>query len=308
MASYPMKEKFQGPNGRRLLIAAIKEQRIVAHNDAIAARIAASGSLVEFNAGNAIITQGELTDDLYLLLVGTVEVQVNGRIIARRTASESIGEMGLLSPTVQRSATVIAETDTVAVKISEIQFQEIADQFPVIWKPIANVVAERLRQRQQFHRQPNPNPVLFLGSSVEGLSVADELVRGLKFDKILVRKWSTPGVFEPGGINLETIVKEVDSCDFAAFVFGPDDQIASRNEKYAVPRDNVIFELGLAMGRLNRDRSFIIKEHLVDVKIPTDLLGITPITYVRKGQETLSQAIDPVCTDLRQIINKLGPR
>ena len=303
-----MKEKFQGPNGRRLLIAAIKEQRIVAHNDAIAARIAASGSLVEFNAGNAIITQGELTDDLYLLLVGTVEVQVNGRIIARRTASESIGEMGLLSPTVQRSATVIAETDTVAVKISEIQFQEIADQFPVIWKPIANVVAERLRQRQQFHRQPNPNPVLFLGSSVEGLSVADELVRGLKFDKIMVRKWSTPGVFEPGGINLETIVKEVDSCDFAAFVFGPDDQIASRNEKYAVPRDNVIFELGLAMGRLNRDRSFIIKEHLVDVKIPTDLLGITPITYVRKGQETLSQAIDPVCTDLRQIINKLGPR
>ena len=62
------------------------------------------------------------------------------------------------------------------------------------------------------------------------------------------------------------------------------------------------------MGKLDRNRTFIIKEHSADVKVPTDLLGITPLTYLHPNETDLSLAIRPACTELQKAIKKLGPR
>jgi len=82
----------------------------------------------------------------------------------------------------------------------------------------------------------------------------------------------------------------------------------SRDKVMLATRDNVIFELGLFMGRLDSKRVFLIKEHKVDVKIPSDLLGITPITYVLKESSKIESVIGPVCTDLRKVIQELRVR
>jgi predicted nucleotide-binding protein len=46
--------------------------------------------------------------------------------------------------------------------------------------------------------------------------------------------------------------------DFAAFVVTADDVTASRGRRKASPRDNVVFEIGLFMGAIGRERTFVV--------------------------------------------------
>jgi predicted nucleotide-binding protein len=74
------------------------------------------------------------------------------------------------------------------------------------------------------------------------------------------------------------------------------------------PRDNVILELGLFIGALGRQRVFMLIEQGMDVKIPTDLLGVTPIVYPAGAPGDLSARLGPACTELRAVMNARGPR
>lgn len=301
-----MKERFEGQRGRELLIEALKEQRLVQHDHEIASRFADAAVLNEYKPGDVLVAQSSSDNSLLLIISGEVAIAINGRNVASRSAGESIGEMTLASPGAPRSATVTAVKPTLIALLSEERFAEVASAFPHIWKPIAKVVCERLRQREKFHRLPNPMPVVFVGSSVEGLPIARAIVDGLKHDKIVTRLWSTPGLFSPGGTPLDTLLKEVEIADFALFVFGPDDKISSREATYNTPRDNVIFELGLFMGRLDRERSLIVREHRSDIKIPSDLLAVTTITFVSKPGQDLPSTVEPVCNDVRRAVEKHG--
>src|SRR6516225_1049995 len=98
-----MKDKFTGVDGTRRLISALRDQQIVEHDDALAAEIASNGELVEFAPNDALVTQGAHDSDIFFLVIGEVEISVNGRTVATRTAGQSIGEMIMLSPAVQRS-------------------------------------------------------------------------------------------------------------------------------------------------------------------------------------------------------------
>lgn len=301
-----LKSKFEG-GGRASLVDALRRQQIVHHDEGLANALVDAGELRVFAAGELLAEQGSNDNHVLFLIVGEVDVLVNGRALVVRRAGVSIGEMALVSPTAQRSATVVARKETLALAVEQGPFLSTAAAFPTVWRPIAEVIAERLRERERFHRAPNPSPVLFLGTSVEGLPVANEIVSGLKHDDVIARPWAMPGLFSPGGVSVDVLLKEVDGADFAAMVFGPDDRIASRTATYAVPRDNVVFELGLFMGRIGRDRALMVLESKTDVKIPSDLLGITPITYVMKGGD-LAASVQTVCGDLRAVIKRLGTR
>jgi predicted nucleotide-binding protein len=63
--------------------------------------------------------------------------------------------------------------------------------------------------------------------------------------------------------------------------------------KYLVPRDNVIFELGLD-GRSGRSRTFIVYEEGAKVKTPSDLAGVTtaPFEMGERGSETLLRSVE----------------
>ncbi len=43
----------------------------------------------------------------------------------------------------------------------------------------------------------------------------------------------------------------------------------SREKKQAAPRDNVVFELGMFMGCLGRERCFVVNEEGADLKLPS---------------------------------------
>lgn len=301
-----MKDRFEGPRGKELLVEALKEQRLVQHDHEIASRLADLVLLRTYASGDVLVEQGASDNSLLFIISGEAAIEINGRRVAVRSAGESIGEMALASPDAPRSATVTALRPTLLAALSEVHFASIAESFPRVWKTIARVVSDRLRQREKFHRVANSMPVVFVGSSVEGLPIARAIIEGFKFDKVLLRLWSTPGVFSPGGVTSETLLREVDVADFAVFTFAPDDKILSRDKEYVVPRDNVIFELGLFMGRLGSRRTLVVKEYKDDIKIPTDLLGVTLVTYVDKPGQDIAFVVEPVCNELRRAIAQQG--
>jgi len=300
-----MIERFQSHDGERHLVSALQSCDLVNHNEPLAKRLAELGEVIAFNPGDTIIAQGASDNDIYFLLVGQANVSVNNRPIGIREARQTVGEMALLEPAEPRTATVTARTAIVALKITEPNFHQVAQEHASIWKALAQVVAERLRQRSAFLNVPNTQPVLFLGCSAESLVIAQEIQLGLKHDNIEVVPW-TDGVFGPSSVTIDALLKMANESDFAALVFSPDDKLISREKEYSSPRDNVVFELGLFMGRLERNRTFIIKEQKSDVRIPTDLLGVTSLTYVHRDGTNLTVALAPVCTELRKVITNLG--
>ena len=302
-----MKARFEGEDGKRRLIEAMIGNDLVGCDPSLAAKLAEVGELVELGKGTEFIQQGAPDNDIFFIIAGHADVYVNERYVATREPRSYVGEMALIDPSARRSASVVSRDDTVLLRVTEPDFHRISEEFPKAWKPIARTLAERLRQRAQFHRVPNPQPVLFLGSSVEGLRVAGEIQAKLKHEKVATILW-TDDVFGPSSVSIDALLKMVEEADFAALVFGPDDKVMSRKTEEMAPRDNVVFELGLFMGGLNRERTFIIKEHKADIKIPSDLLGLTPITYVHHDPAPLAASIGPVALDIMKRVQALGVR
>jgi predicted nucleotide-binding protein len=194
----------------------------------------------------------------------------------------------------------------VLARLSETQFSSLAERFPQLWRRLALELAERLRQRGRFLSSPNPQPRLFIGSSAENLPVAREIQSGLSHDKMIVSVW-TDGVFRASKTAVESLLVAVRASDFAVLLITPDDIVVSRDIESPAPRDNVVFELGLFMGLLGRERTLVVKPRGVNIKMPSDLLGFTPLEYAAGTPDTLASRIASVCNDIRKTVQSLGP-
>lgn len=305
-----MISRFDGPDGKQRLIRAIREQQIIRDDEALASQIADVAVVLQFDSGpgkNEIIRQGAADTDIYLILAGRVSIRIHGREVANRTAGHHIGEMALIDPTAPRSASVIATETTVVARIAESQFSGLADKFPFLWRRLALELASRLRQRGGLIKPPNEKPIVFIGSSVEGLQIARELQSGLSHDPLIVTVW-TDGLFRATRGAVESLLLAVAKSDFAVLVLTADDTVISREIEKVAPRDNCIFELGLFMGALGRERSFLIKPRGIDLKLPSDVLGLMPLEYHDGKTDTLSSRIAPLCSEVRKTVLSLGPK
>jgi predicted nucleotide-binding protein len=115
------------------------------------------------------------------------------------------------------------------------------------------------------------------------------------------------GVFGPGRSYLESLVTALDRFDFAVLIFTPDDLVLSRDVSVLAPRDNIMFELGLFMGRLGRSRTFVVMRGDRDLKLPTDLSGVTVTQFDgNRSDGNLIAAVGPACLLIRRSIKDLG--
>jgi predicted nucleotide-binding protein len=148
---------------------------------------------------------------------------------------------------------------------------------------------------------------VFIGSSTEALEAANTINTSLSKKTVTTRCWSQ-GVFQASKTTIEDLWSLTRDADFAIIVLSPDDVSISRGNKKQSPRDNVIFELGLFIGALGRERAFIVAPGDIDIKIPTDLLGVTFLPYKTSGVNTLGRRLQPICKELSRLITELGPR
>lgn len=152
--------------------------------------------------------------------------------------------------------------------------------------------------------EPNLHPVIFIGSSLESLQVAELVAKGLHED-IEASLW-TKGIFQPSNFPIEDLQREVGRSDFAVLVLGPDDVVISRGEENPAPRDNVVLELGMFLGALTRERTFIVQPRGHELKTPSDLTGMTPLEYESDMEGSLADAIAPLTEKLSQIALEKG--
>lgn len=148
-------------------------------------------------------------------------------------------------------------------------------------------------------------PTLFVGSSSEGLDVA-RAVRALLAEDAEVTLWNE-GFFIITDTFIESLVNALPRFDFAALVLTPDDLTTSRQTSTFSPRDNVLFELELFMGRLGRSRTFVIRPRGERIKIPSDLAGLNTALYDwDRSDRPYQAAVGSACDGIRETIRDLG--
>jgi predicted nucleotide-binding protein len=141
----------------------------------------------------------------------------------------------------------------------------------------------------------NVRPEIFIGCSVEGLTEAKIIQMELAHSANAVI-WSQ-GVFGLSRGTLETLVEKARSFTHAVLVLTPDDMLIKRADEVTTARDNVLFELGLFMGALGRERTFIVTEK--SVRLPTDLAGIATVSFQRGEGANMVANLGPVVTKLQ---------
>jgi hypothetical protein len=148
-------------------------------------------------------------------------------------------------------------------------------------------------------------PSLFIGSSSEALAFAQAVRFGLEADAE-VTMWNE-GVFPLGQTFIEALFNALPRFDFAVLVLTADDPVFSRQAEALGPRDNVLFELGLFMGRLGRSRTFVLHQATAALKIPSDLSGLVTATYEwPRADDNRRAAVGSACDSIRQIVRDLG--
>ncbi|WP_167618076.1 TIR domain-containing protein [Maribellus sediminis] len=150
------------------------------------------------------------------------------------------------------------------------------------------------------------NQKIFIGSSTCSLEYA-QAVKGVIESKNLnfdVDIWDD--VFgKANSTNIEVLEKAIEDYKFSIFIFSPDDKINMANNvtEKSIPRDNVIFEYGLFMGKNGRNpnTSFIVPKNWKDLRILSDIDGLNRYSYDYKNTNKES-AVRTACD---RIINTI---
>lgn len=126
--------------------------------------------------GDKLIRQGDESDALYLVVSGRFEVRIAGRDepIAEIGPGRPIGEIAFFAGC-RRTADVVAERDSLVLRLTREDFEGIAERSPVTWRTITATLARRLAATtagQTVKRKSRPRTVCVLRAGSGPLSEA----------------------------------------------------------------------------------------------------------------------------------------
>lgn len=149
---------------------------------------------------------------------------------------------------------------------------------------------------------------IFIGSSSERLHIARAIENNLARDHEPT-VWDE-GIFDLSKDTLSGLLERLDLSDAAVFVLAPDDVTQLRQQTFDIARDNVVFELGLFIGRLGRERTyFVVPRGQAKLHLPSDLLGLTAAEYdPARSDGNWDAAVSPACTRIRAALQKPSER
>jgi hypothetical protein len=136
-------------------------------------------------------------------------------------------------------------------------------------------------------------PSIFIGSSKEGLSVANTI-----FDTLSAFAECTlwTDAFDFGISNLDNLARKIALYDYAILIATKDDLVLSRNTFFDAPRDNIVFEFGLFTGGLGRQKVFYVLEE--GAKIFSDLAGITLPIFKKGDKKSIVKIAEQIQGDI----------
>ena len=109
-------------------------------------RVAGLGSVARFEAKEAIVTAGDPGDAFYVILSGRAKVRRGrGRAAAELGPGSYFGEMALVDGA-PRSATIVAETETVCLMLTRRRFTKVLRDEPAVALALLRTLAARVRE------------------------------------------------------------------------------------------------------------------------------------------------------------------
>ncbi len=289
------------PGGRRRLVSALQEQAVVAHDLAIAARLADAAQLQHFPSETSLVQQDGTDTDILLILAGSVAIRVNGDVVAVRRAGQHVGEMAMIDPAQRRSATISAHDETVVARITEDEFVRVATDFPILWRRLAVELGARLRERGRLVRPRHAHPHVFIGSTDAGLSLARAFEAELRAEPWDIRVWPD-GAHGIGKSSSESLIAQLSQLDFGLLIVASADLDVSASG--GGTRDGLVFQVGLLVGTLGRDRTLIaIVRGAGDGGLLPGYLGGVRCLDVIMEPDLASPRIASAAAEIRLLVN-----
>ncbi|NJL93691.1 MAG: cyclic nucleotide-binding domain-containing protein [Anaerolineae bacterium] len=104
---------------------------------------------LHYKAGDVILSQGQESDKMYAVIVGEVDVIVDGKYLHTVSAGGAVGEMALIDEG-RTSAEVRAKTDCELVPVDKERFNFLVQQTPYFALQMMKILVDRLREATQL--------------------------------------------------------------------------------------------------------------------------------------------------------------
>ena len=108
-------------------------------------RLSRHAEIVDFSAGETLMTEGQAGQEFFVIVDGEVGVTSGRKTLAKLGPGAYVGEMALLDPG-PRTATVTALRDTSAVLLASREFYAAVEESPVLARKLLAGMAHRLRE------------------------------------------------------------------------------------------------------------------------------------------------------------------
>jgi hypothetical protein len=145
---------------------------------------------------------------------------------------------------------------------------------------------------------------IFIGSSSEELGLANAAKSILERDfEVTIWNdsvWDT-SVFKINNNFLNDLLRASLQFDFGLLIVTTDDEVKYRGDLVMQPRDNVLFELGLFIGRLGLSKcAFVIDKEL---KVLSDITGISLARFEKSDTPSFVSAVSQISELFRNQIH-----
>lgn len=101
---------------------------------------------VKIQTNEVLMTQGEISDCMYVLLSGRlIVIGTEGNVIAQIGRGETVGEMGIITND-PRSVTVVAMRESFLLKLDQAHFNALWNKHPSLLFEITKIITQRLRR------------------------------------------------------------------------------------------------------------------------------------------------------------------
>lgn len=116
--------------------------------------------------GETLMRQGEVADDLYLVVSGRFEVRIRDRAepVAEIGPGSPIGEIAFLAGG-ERTATVTALRDSLVLRLSRDGFERLCQRAPQMWRTLTATLANRLAHQtagRSITTEPVPRTITII--------------------------------------------------------------------------------------------------------------------------------------------------
>jgi CRP/FNR family cyclic AMP-dependent transcriptional regulator len=108
--------------------------------------------MVRLAPGDVLFKEGEPGDAMFVLLEGTVDIIIGGKVVENSQRGAIIGEMALIDQS-PRVATAIARAPARLARVDQRRFHFLIQQNPYFATHVMKVLADRLRQMNRLYSE-----------------------------------------------------------------------------------------------------------------------------------------------------------